>query len=259
MQTEETTVQSTSQEGEQTQQDVNQSLESSANENGETQEAQGTTEAKEEGKDPNGWALKRIGELTRQRHEAERKAETATSEAARYRALMEQMKADPGAEIDQQQRQPQQQQPQDIDALVEARATQKAQQDQIQARGKSVATTGEAAYPDWASAVQNLDALGISDSQVSALLGMDDAEKVIYSLGKNPEEAARILSLPPVEQGRALERLALKAAQPAAKAVSNAPAPITPVDSNVSGDIDPSKLSMEEWVKWRNKNATTRF
>lgn len=259
MQTEETTVQSTSQEGEQTQQDVNQSPESSTSESGQETEGQEQASQSQEGKDPNGWAIKRIGELTRQRHDAERKADSAASEAARYRALVEQMRQESGVDQGQQQQPLAQQQPQDIEALVEQRATQKAQQEHIQARGKSVATTGETEFPDWGTAVQTLDALGINDSQVSVLLGMEDAHKVIYTLGKNPEEAVRILSLPPVEQGRALERLALKAAQPAAKAVSKAPAPITPVDSNVSGETDPAKMSMEQWAKWREKTAKTRF
>jgi predicted RNase H-like nuclease (RuvC/YqgF family) len=256
--TEETAVQSTSQaDGEETQLDVNESQESSAGESGEEAESQEQTSQQQEGKDPNGWALKRIREITRQKHDAERKANEASGEAARYRALVEQMRKESGIEPAQQQALSQD--PQDIEALVEQRATQKAQQEQIQARGKSVATVGETEYPDWGAAVQTLDALGISNDQVSAILGMDDAHKVIYSLGKNPEEAARILSLPAVQQGRELERLALKAAQPAAKAVSKAPAPITPVDSNVSAEVDPSKLSMEEWVKWREKNAKTRF
>lgn len=256
--TEETTVQSTSQaDGEETQLDVNQSPESSTSENGQESEAQDQNGQKEEGKDPNGWAIKRIGELTRARHDAERKASDAAGEAARYRALVEQMQKESGSEPASKDLAPQS--PQDIDALVEQRATQKAQQEQIQGRGKSVATVGETEFQDWGTAVQTLDALGISDSQVSAILGMEDAHKVIYTLGKNPEEAARILSLPPVQQGRELERLALKSSQPAAKAVSKAPAPITPVDSNVSGEVDPSKMSMEEWVKWREKTAKTRF
>lgn len=256
--TEETAVQSTSQaDGEETQLDVNESLESSASENGQEPDKQEQEGQQQEGKEPPAWALKRIGELTRQRHDAERKLSEASGEAARYRALVEQMRQESGVEQGQQQQT--QQQPQDIEALVEQRATQKAQQEQIQARGRSVATVGETEFPDWGTAVQTLDAIGISDSQVSALLGMEDAHKVIYTLGKNPEEAARILSLPAVQQGRELERLALKAAQPAAKAVSNAPAPITPVDSNVSAEVDPSKMSMDEWVKWRNKNAKTVF
>lgn len=256
--TEETAVQSTSQaDGEETQLDVNQSQESSASGNGKETEGQEQASQQQEGKDPNGWAIKRIGELTREKHDAKRQVEEAKGEAARYRALVEQMRQESG--VEQGQQQPASQQPQDIDALVEQRATQKAQQEQIQARGKSVATVGETEYADWGTAVQTLDALGINDSQVSALLGMEDAHKVIYTLGKNPEEAVRILSLPPVQQGRELERLALKAAQPAAKAVSKAPAPITPVDSNVGGETDPAKMSMDEWAKWREKTAKTRF
>jgi hypothetical protein len=88
---------------------------------------------------------------------------------------------------------------------------------------------------------------------------MEDAHKVIYALGKNPEEASRILALSPVQQGRELERLALKAGQPATKAVSKAPAPITPVDGSTTVEKDPSKMSTDEWMKWRNKTTKTRF
>lgn len=249
-------VLSTSQEGEQTQTGAtqpNQPSGETVNEPNDEQNAEN-----EEGKDPNGWALKRIGKLTAKNHETARELEAARSESARYRMLLEQMQQQ-GQEG--QQSQPKlDQSPQDIDALVEQRATQKAQQQAIAERGQSVAKTGAETYADFQQAVQALDSLGITQEQVQSLIGMDDAHQVIYHLGKNPEEADRILSLPPLQQGRELERLAAKAAQaPAPKPVSKAPAPVKPLDSTAAAERDPSKMSTAEWMEWRSKTTQNRF
>lgn len=251
--TDESQVHSTSQDAESTQPDVTDQLDQSTSEPTADTGAEEQSSESQEGKDPNAWALKRISELTRQRHEAERKAEASTGEAARYRMLVEQLRA--GGEADATDITPQQP---NIDELVEKRAAEKAQHQAIADRGQSVSKVGAEQYPDFQSAVITLDALGISQDSVESILGMDDAHKVIYALGKNPEEASRILSLPPVQQGRELERLALKSAQPAPKAVSKAPAPITPIDSSATVETDPSKMSMAEWAKWREKNSKSR-
>lgn len=251
--TDESQVHTTSQNAESTQPDVIEELDQSASDTAAEAGAEEQSTESQEGKDPNAWALKRISELTRQRHEAERKAEASTGEAARYRLLVEQMKAG-GTDLPELTTE----QP-NIEELVEKRASEKAQSQAIAERGQSVSKVGAEQYPDFQSAVVTLDALGISQDSVESILGMDDAHKVIYALGKNPEEASRILSLPPVQQGRELERLALKAAQPAPKAVSKAPAPITPIDGSTTVETDPSKMSMGEWVKWREKNSKTRL
>lgn len=248
--TDESQVHTTSQDAESTQPDVQ--LDQSTSTTDQQPTAQAPAE-QQEGKDPTGWAVKRIGELTRQRHEAERKAEASAGQAERYRLLVEQMRS--GENIEQSQVPGQEP---NIDELVDKRAKQLAQHQAAAERGQSVAAAGADAFPDFQGAVQTLDALGISQESVESILGMDDAHKVLYTLGKNPEEAARILSLPPLQQGRELERLALKAAQPAPKAVSNAPAPITPVDGSTTVETDPSKMSMEDWAKWREKTSNSR-
>jgi hypothetical protein len=243
----------THQDGESTQPDVTEALTQSTSEHGESPEAPAKGE-QEEGKDPNAWALKRIGALTAKSHEAERNAQAARGEAERYRLLVEQMqRGDTPATVTDPA------QPANIDELVSKRATELAQQQQMAERGQSVSKVGAEAYPDFMSAVTTLDALGISGEQVHSLLGMEDAHKVIYTLGKNPEEALRILALPPLQQGRELERMALKAGQPAPKAVSNAPAPIKSIDGSTTVETDPSKMSMGDWVKWREKTTKTRF
>lgn len=246
-------VHSTSQEAEPTQQAAA-TPESAAGELGNEQGAESQPENEDGGKDPNGWALKRISQLTQQRHEAERKAQAKESEAERYRLLLEQTQRGdkqtdtvtvPGEQPN-------------IDELVTKRATELEQQRAMADRGQSVSKTGTDAYPDFMSAVQTLDALGISVEQVQSLLGMDDAHNVIYSLGKNPDEAQRILSLPPLQQGRELERLASKPIPaPAARPVSKAPKPVTPVDSSAGAEADPSKMSAKDWMAWREKTRKT--
>ncbi len=250
--TEETQVHTTSQDAESTQQDDVELLDQSPSEPDEQQDADATPDSDKDGKEPEGWELKRIGQLTRQRHEAERKADAAQAEAARYRQLVEQMQRGEEPEVTRAGQEP------DIDALVTKRAAELSQQQAAAERGVSVSKAGAEAYQDFQSAVKTLDAIGISDDQVRNLLGLDDAHKVIYQLGKNPDEAMRILSLPPLQQGRELERMAAKAANPAPKAVSKAPAPVKPVDGRANVDPDPSSMSMEEWAKWRAKTAKTR-
>lgn len=241
------------QEGESTQPDVNLELEPSTSQPGDAPNADSQADANEEGKDPNGWAIKRIGTLTAKTHDAERRATAAQGEVERYRLLVEQLQRgetpDPVAQPGQQP---------NIDELVNKRAGEIAQQQAIAERGASVSKTGAEAFPDFMSAVSTLDALGISGEQVQSLLGMDDAHKVIYSLGKNPEEAARILVLPPLQQGRELERLSAKSPQAAPKAVSKAPAPINPVNGSTTVETDPSKMTTDEWMKWRAAQAKTR-
>lgn len=244
-------VQSTEQDAETTQPDVE--LESSTSE----AEQEGGEQASQEeqgAKDPKDWAIKRINELTRQKHDASREAQEARQAAERYRMLAEQLQRgeEPADVVQGPKEEP------DIEKLVSERAAQQARQQAAQQRGQEVAKAGGAEYGDFTSAVQTLDALGITQDAVESILAMDDAHKVLYTLGKNPDEAARILSLSPLQQGRELERLALRANNPAAKAVSKAPPPVKPVDSTATAEKDPAKMSMDEWAKWRNQQARIR-
>jgi hypothetical protein len=248
-------VHSTGQEAEPTQPDVTDQLDQSTSET-DSQSNDAQQPDNQEGKDPTAWARKRIDQLTAQKHETARELESAKNEAARYRMLVEQLQQ--GGDNADKPKVPGQEP--NIDELVERRASEKAQQQAMVERGQSVAKTGAEQFTDFQDAVQTLDALGITSEQVQSLLGMDDAHAVIYNLGKNPEEAARILAMSPLQQGRELERLAAKAAKgPAPKAVSNAPAPVRPLDSASAGEKDPSKMSAAEWMAWREKTSKVRI
>ncbi|TQV80324.1 hypothetical protein [Denitrobaculum tricleocarpae] len=97
------------------------------------------------------------------------------------------------------------------------------------------------------------------DAMVESEFGPD----VQYYLGSNPEESAKIAALSPVAQIRAIGRLETKFAQAEAKAESvkddppprkttSAPEPIKPIGGKkASGNINPDKLSTEQWMEQR--------
>lgn len=157
---------------------------------------------------------------------------------------------------------PQQQNPVDmvpraeLERLVEARATEQHFVDSCNA----VADTGASKYPDFKEAVDNYGLLGGPPPaflEAITALGKDDGAKVYYDLGKNPDEAARILALPPVKMAMALAKMASAPAK--AIAVSKAPTPISPISSSATAraGAEPDAKDMVAWNQWflKQRNA----
>lgn len=73
-----------------------------------------------------------------------------------------------------------------------------------------------------------------------------------YHLGKNPDEAEKIAALPPLDQVRALVRLEdrLSAPPPQPKTTKAPPPPPTVSGSSGAGK-DPSRMSYEEYKRFR--------
>jgi len=76
---------------------------------------------------------------------------------------------------------------------------------------------------------------------------------IFYSLAKDPEQAERILSLPPVKMAIEIAKLSEKLAKPAAaapKPISKAPAPLKPVGgaAPVGVRLDDESLPMDKWA-----------
>lgn len=103
---------------------------------------------------------------------------------------------------------------------------------------------------------------GVSD----IIMAMDEGPRIAYYLGKNPETAARINSLPPhlaaIELGRLDAKLATEREQAKAKSVSKAPPPPPRLETSETADLgvkasDPESdnLSMKDWLKRREKEV----
>lgn len=119
---------------------------------------------------------------------------------------------------------------------------------------------------DFATVAQNPD-LPVTTTMAQAITSSEIGTKVLYHLGKNPDEAARIAKLSPVAQVRAIGKIeaSLEASAAAAAAasesstnktvVSKAPAPIRPVGGGSGASSNPLKsidtMSQAEYRAYR--------
>lgn len=186
---------------------------------------------------------RRINELTRQKHEGQRQIDELSRQVAHYQQL--QTQGD----------QPQAQLPAQDPTQI---AQQIVHQQNFDAACNRVYEQGKAAFSDFDSAISNLSVLGVQPEFLEAVTSMENPHAVLYALAGDLDDAARIMSLSPVLQGRELERLSLKAAAPKSIPVSKAPAPITPVDGSASVEADPEKMSTSEWMAWRNQQLASK-
>jgi hypothetical protein len=207
------------------------------------QTAQGTEPPQEDPKPKTDWAQRRIGELTRKMREEQRQREALAAELAQYRQPTEQQQGQQPAAPD-------------IDQLVEQRAAAKIADQNFNQACNRVFQEGVKADPNFEANLRTLQNVGeISRDFLEVVTDMDEGHKVLNHLGANPDEADRILSLPPLKQARELAKLEAslsKAAPP--PPVSKAPAPITPVGSRTTPAEPEEFASPAEYIAWRKQN-----
>lgn len=204
------------------------------------QTAEGTEQPQETPKPKTDWAQRRIDQLTREKYEERRQREAAVAELAQYRQPTEQNSPAP----------------QDIDSLVEQRATEKLAAQSFNDACNRVFKAGVDADPNFEANLRTLQSVGeIKREFLEVIADMDDGHKVLNHLGANPDEADVILSLPPLKQARALAKLEASLGKPASAApVSKAPAPITPVGSKAAPAVPDSFATTADYVAWRTQN-----
>lgn len=219
-----------------------------------------------------GGAEARIGELTRLRYDAERRAAAALAEVARLKGTASPDGAKPGTAA-----KPTPDQFEDYGEYVEAltdwkvanttadRATTeatRAHEEAASARSAEwqakVAATA-ATIPEWD------DVVGKSDLQIAphvAAVIMETDPRVMMHLAQNPDVAERLNEMSParaaVELGKIEATLGEPVAPPPApraKTVTTAPAPITPVQPGSTTAKDPSKMNMDEYKAYRAKQG----
>jgi len=104
----------------------------------------------------------------------------------------------------------------------------------------------------------------IHDHVAELVMAMDEGPRIAYYLGKNPETAARLSALPPLdaakELGRIDARLAFEREQAKAqRPVSRAPPPPPKIEATEPAvDKDPGTMSDAEFAKWRRRQIAQR-
>lgn len=188
------------------------------------------------------WQERRISELTRKWRETERELEATQVELGQYKKGIPTTNPAPT--------------PLSVDA-VEVRAQELAAQHAktaaFNAACDAVADAGKVAHSDFDATIKNFANLGgLQPGFVEAALESGAPSAVLYHLGKDLDEAARIMALTPLRQAAELTRLAerLKMAKP----ISKAPEPIKPLGGGKTvGQKSPDDMTMEEFVAWRDK------
>lgn len=202
----------------------------------------------------------RIDELTRQKHEQAR-------EAAYWRGLAESRAAKETAPVERPQGKPSADQFEDhseyVEALTDWKLDQKlAERDarnQEQAKASTWAERASAAkaeMPDFDQVMASSTA-PMTTAMAEAIKESDIGPKVAYHLAQHPEEAMRLAGLSPTSAIREIGKIEAslsmaKASEPAPKKVTSAPTPPTPIGSGRSTVGDPSKMSMPDYMAWRD-------
>ena len=220
----------------------------------------------------------RFDELTRARREAERRAAFAEEQLAQQRKVAPDLGEKPKLEdfdFDQEAY---------LDALADYKLkqrlaeseTSRAEEARIEQERREAIEfrtrehSVRAEYPDYDQVVYSPNT-PITDTMASAIRKDDNGALVAYFLGKNPDIAYKIARAPAHVQYQAIGDLSDKiseyrqtngngdqtAAPNATKPlVSSAPPPPPTIQSRgASGSKPPEKMTTEEWMEWRNKQA----
>lgn len=203
-----------------------------------------------------GWVRPRINEITREKHEALRRAEAAERELADFRAKLAQSPQEG------QQTPPVTPVPQNIEDLVQQQAAKLLQQTEFNRRCNEVAEKGAAEFQDFQQAIDSFQVFGgLPGDFLETVVELPDSHKILHHLGNNLEEYQRLQTLPPVKKALALADIASKLkVQPKPAPLTNAPAPATPLgQSKVAPMTLSDDLAPDDWFERRNKQASRRL
>lgn len=202
-----------------------------------------------------GWEQRRINALTRKLNEESRRRELAEQNTAQVveiarRAVAgeEQPQASPAGptrdEFD--------------SAVAHAAAKQ-----QFDAECTQIYNSGVEDLPGFEARLGNFRAIGgMSQPLIEAVMESSSSavspQKILFELGGNMDEAARIAELSPVKMAAAVAKFAAGIKEET-RAMTRAPAPIktlTPAAAMV--DKDPEKMDPKEWRAWREAQVAAR-
>ena len=140
------------------------------------------------------------------------------------------------------------------EAEAHAKEAEEAERAAIQEEWAAQATAAKAKYADFEQVAYTAP---ISDEVADVIATSEMGAEIAYHLGKHPDQAARISSLHPVDAAREIGRIEARfSAPPPPKQTTTAPPPPKPL-GGAGGDVDPSKMSMAEYTRWRARGGAS--
>lgn len=206
------------------------------------------------------WKDKELKKKHAQIKDKDRKLAEREQELADMRVLLEQRVAAPPAEGEQPAPRTAPVAPSATQAQIQEAARQLREQERYQENLATTNAAGEKAYgKDWGAALENLATLGTVEADVmTGILATDAPQKVLFELGKRPEEMQRIMELPPARRQTEFVKLSLK--ETPKQPVSQAPAPTEPISGRVSPSAVPSDNDDDDtwYAKWNAMQEAKR-
>lgn len=250
---------------------ANAAVEKSATEPAQSSEPEKAPEPDKKVQRAPGWAERKIEEEAFKRREEARQRKAAEERAAKAEAELEAFRrgnAAPNQNATANSPAPPEPQPLDrrdfaskdeFDRAVADEADRRARISDFNRQCNSVFEQGKAANADFPEAVQNLQRLGaMTPDNLDILLAFEqDAHRLIYDLGSNPDEADRIFKLPPARLAAELGKKAASLAAPKAPVpISKAPPPVKPIDGAAKVSSEP--LDTDDDNEWFRKRMAQR-
>lgn len=133
--------------------------------------------------------------------------------------------------------------------------------DEFNRQCDAVYARGKAEFPDFDDAVQALLAVGVGSRAdfLAAVTQMPEPHKLYRQLASDLDNTARIMRLSPIGMSVELAKIALELTGKIPQIpVSRAPAPIKPIGGGGRGPRRLQDMSMDEYVKHRDKEEAER-
>lgn len=148
----------------------------------------------------------------------------------------------------------------EIDARASRKADQIAKEREFTAACNNTYAAGKDEFDDFDRTLNTFSMFGgIPNTVLDVVTDMPKGHAILYTLGKNPDLIEKLVNMSPTKQALELARLEASVSKPASKQVSSAPAPVKPIDgSGGRAEVDPEKMSMQDYVAWREKTARKR-
>lgn len=223
------------------------------------QEPEQTTEPEKQPEDESAKALRRMERRINQKH--------AQAAAAEERARLVQQELEAARQRLAQYETPQEQPQQQPDPVQLAKVI--AQVERVNEKANRVADEGKKRFPDFAQALQEVtrevgplfdpQRAGLPTPVGEAILDSDDPAALLHHLGKNPDVAAELQGLSPIQVARRIARIETELSKPKEPLVSKAPPAIKPVGANRPGpgELSPD-LPLDEWMRRREEQLKGR-
>lgn len=192
---------------------------------------------------------RRIQRLTAARYEAEARAKAAAEEAARFREQFQQ---------------PEAQQP-EVDPIKLADVIARVRE--TNAKANQIAKVGSEKFQNFGEAVRTLNEEagplftqhGLPTALGEAVFESEDPAALLHHLGSNPEIAAELHGLTPVQLARRIARIEAQMAEPPKPKVSQAPKAIKPLTASRPSAGEPSAdMPIDEWMRLRSEQLAKR-